>query len=99
IVVGTEGYFGTLPDGLQMYLYDRPEITVVGVGLDISQLPQSLINSQKFRNRTYLVINSDRFKGDANKLGLKLIAGYPKATRPDGTHQTLFLFELPKKPL
>ncbi len=99
IVVGTEGYFGTLPDGLQMYLYDKPEITVVGVGLDINELPQSLINSQKFRNRTYLVINSDRFKGDADKLGLKLIAGYPKAIRPDGTHQTLFLFELPKKPL
>ena len=32
LVVGTEGYFGTLPDGLQIYTEGKPNITVIGIG-------------------------------------------------------------------
>ena len=82
IVVGTEGYFGTLPDGLQIYLNDVPEIIIIGVGIDIRETPQSLKESLKAGNKTYLVINKSRFKGDAKIQGLSLIAEFPKPPRP-----------------
>lgn len=105
-VVGTEGYFGTLPDGLQMYLVDYPQITVIGVGLDFSEIPQSLIESQKAGNDTYLLVNKSRFKGDPDKLGLELIAAYPKALRINhqskeysikGPQEVLFFYKLTNK--
>ena len=102
IVVGTEGYFGTLPDGLQMYLADVPQITVIGVGLDIKALPQSLQESKDFGNSTYLVINNSRLKADPQSLGLKLIASYPKPLRTTenkeyylyGPQEVLYFFEV-----
>ena len=94
IVVGTEGYFGTLPDGLQAYLNDLRDITVIGVGLPISELPKSLVESRVAGNTTYLVINSTRFLGNEESLGLKLIALYEKAQRPDGSKESLLFFEL-----
>lgn len=94
IVVGTEGYFGTLPDGLQIYLNDLKQITVIGVGLNLLEVPDQLTNSKKFGNKTYLLINDDRFKANADEVGLKLIASYDKAIRVDGTQQKLLLFEL-----
>ncbi|HKB88335.1 MAG TPA: glycosyltransferase family 39 protein [Patescibacteria group bacterium] len=97
IVIGTEGYFGTLPDGLEAYLNNDKQITIIGVGLNFSEVPTPLLDSQKSGNATFLVINNDRFKGDASKENLKLIAEYPKAIRPDGTHQSLLFFELPLK--
>jgi hypothetical protein len=96
IVVGTEGYFGTLPDGLQIYLNDRPEITVIGTGLDFTKLPESLSASKKAGNRTYLIVNNERFRGDSEKQGLRLISSYPKAEKPDGTRQSLLFFEVTK---
>jgi len=83
IVVGTEGYFGTLPDGLQMYLEGVPNVVVIGVGLDISEIPEPLAESIKAGNKTYLVANSSRlkFKGDFADHGLEIIASYPKALR------------------
>ncbi|MBI4157554.1 glycosyltransferase family 39 protein [Candidatus Woesebacteria bacterium] len=85
IVVGTEGYFGTLPDGLQIYLNDLPEITVIGVGIVIDQMPSSLKESKEAGNKTFLVVNSSRFKiTDPEKLGLRLIASHEKANRPTG---------------
>jgi 4-amino-4-deoxy-L-arabinose transferase-like glycosyltransferase len=97
IVVGTEGYFGTLPDGLEAYLNNDRQITIIGVGLNFSDIPMPLLESQKAGNSTFLLINNDRFKGDSNKSGLKLIAEYPKANRPNGTHESLLFFELPQK--
>jgi 4-amino-4-deoxy-L-arabinose transferase-like glycosyltransferase len=102
IVVGTEGYFGTLPDGLQMYLADTPQITVIGVGLDLKELPKSLDESKKFGNKTYLVINNSRLKGDPQKMNLELIAAYPKPLRTKdtqeyslyGPQEVLYFFEV-----
>jgi hypothetical protein len=82
IVIGTEGYFGTLPDGLQVYLNDTPGVVVIGVGLGFDKVPQSLADSAKSGNLTYLVINSSRFMlSDDEKEKLKLVASYPKAER------------------
>ncbi|MBI4157477.1 glycosyltransferase family 39 protein [Candidatus Woesebacteria bacterium] len=87
IVVGTEGFFGTLPDGLQIYLNDFPQITVIGVGIFIDEVHPSLKESKKAGNTTYLVVNNTRLKADPEKLGLELIALYPKALRSEGTKE------------
>lgn len=94
IVVGTEGFFGTLPDGLQIYVEDIPGVTVIGVGITLSDVHKSLIEAKKAGNIVYLVVNSTRFKGDADKLGLKLINSYKKALRPDGSYESLLFFEV-----
>lgn len=107
IVVGTEGYFGTLPDGLQIYLNYYPKIVVIGTGLDFRDVPQSLKDSRKAGNKTYLVVNSSRFayKGKPEDIGLKLIASYPKAVRREhlsreyiknGPQESLLFFEVMK---
>lgn len=94
IVVGTEGYFGTLPDGLQAYLNKYSGIIVIGVGLNFDKLPKSLVESNAAGNPTYLVVNSDRFDGNAFKQGLNLLASYPKAIAPDGKQESLLFFKL-----
>ena len=94
IVAGTEGYFGTLPDGLQIYLNDLPDVKVFGVGIIIKDLPQELIDSKKTGNPTYFIINSTRYKGDADEAGLRLVGQYPKALRPDTTREALLFFEV-----
>lgn len=37
VVVGTEGYFGTLPDGLQIYFDKNPKVLIIGVGLSLDK--------------------------------------------------------------
>lgn len=94
IVVGTEGFFGTLPDGLQIYLEKIPNITVIGVGVTISDVHPSLLEAKKAGNKVFFVINSTRFTGNPDQLGLRLIESYPKAQRPDGTRESLLFFEV-----
>lgn len=91
VLIGTEGFFGTLPDGLQMYLEKVPNITILGIGLYLDKVPQQLINSTK-DNEVYLLINDDRLKLDPKNYGLTLIASYPKAKRSDNTNENLLLF-------
>jgi hypothetical protein len=99
IVVGTEGYFGTLPDGLQVYLNDLPKITVIGTGLDFKEVPTQLIESKQAGNKTYFVVNSTRLLADPSVLGLKLLSEYPKAARPDGSGESLYFFEVTQEVL
>ncbi len=102
IIVGTEGYFGTLPDGLQIYLTNTPRVTVIGVGLDLKEIPSPLVDSVMAGNRTYLVINKSRLLMDLTDPGLDLIAVYPKLPRVPGTwhynikgeQEVLFLFQV-----
>lgn len=105
IVVGTEGYFGTLPDGMQMYLNDIPDITVIGVGVIIEEVPVQLIESVNAGNTTYLVINSSRLKineTDFEKNGLSVVQSWQKPDRPNtereyaqyGPHDKLYLLEV-----
>jgi 4-amino-4-deoxy-L-arabinose transferase-like glycosyltransferase len=102
-VVGTEGGFGTLPDGLQIYLNDIPDIIVIGLGIGFTEVPSSLTESKEAGNRTFMVINSTRLIiNDPESRGLQLIAAYPKALRKVGSREynlhgpreTLLLFEL-----
>ncbi len=80
IIVGTEGFFGTLPDGLQIYTQDHPRIIVIGVGI-ISSMPEALTNSLSDpNNEVYLLVNKTRNLLPQNDLAqLELIAEYPKA--------------------
>jgi hypothetical protein len=99
IVIGTEGFFGTLPDGLQIYLNSHPEITAIGVGLNFTDLPSQLINAKRAGDTTYFLVNESRLHNSSEKLGLVLVNKFPKAQKPDGTYDSLLLFEVTEKSL
>lgn len=92
LVVGTDGFFGTMPDGIQIYIEDIPGITVIGVGITISNVPESLLNAKKSGDTVYLVVNSSRFLGNADDLGLRLINSYPKAKRLETDSREALLY-------
>ncbi|MCX6704872.1 MAG: hypothetical protein NT162_00840, partial [Candidatus Woesebacteria bacterium] len=85
IIIGTEGYFGTLPDGFTMYIQDLPNIIVVGTGLALDKIPQSLIESKLAGNLTYFIVNKSRLLTDPAKLNLTLIESFTKESRSPGT--------------
>jgi hypothetical protein len=107
IVIGTEGYFGTLPDGLQIYLQDVPNVTVIGTGLDFGDVPDQLKASAKSGNKTYFVANSSRmkFKKPFEEYGLNIVKTFQKADRREkdtheyiwyGPYDTFYFFEVKK---
>jgi hypothetical protein len=97
ILVGTEGYFGTLPNGLEMYLNKYRNVRIVGIGLYPDRVPDPLVNSIK-DNDVYLLINDSRLKmKEPEKLGLKLIASYPKVTQPSEITEHLLFFRFEGK--
>jgi len=92
LLVGTEGYFGTLPNGLEMYLEGVPNITVIGVGQPVTDISPKL-KSGLSDSRVFLLVNDSRFRvEDANNL--HLIAKYPKAINSQGAQENLLFFEL-----
>lgn len=93
-LVGTEGFFGTLPDGLQIYLEGVSNVTVIGVGQPIKEISSKLTDGLD-DNRVFLLVNDSRFeiKDDKN---LRLIAKYPKAVGKDGHQENLLFFEVVK---
>jgi hypothetical protein len=95
IFVGTEGFFGTLPDGLQVYLEGIPNIRVIGVGWPIAEVHQSLINSLA-DNEVYLLVNQSRLNLSPQTNGLILLKEYPKSLQPNGYQDKLLLFQLDK---
>ncbi|MBI2268172.1 MAG: glycosyltransferase family 39 protein [Candidatus Blackburnbacteria bacterium] len=95
IIVGTEGFFGTLPDGLQIYVSDIPGVVVKGVGISISEVDESLVNAKKAGDRVLLVVNSSRFNVvKPEDIGTQLLESYHKAQRPNGTRDSLLLLEV-----
>ena len=99
IVVGTEGYFGTLPDGLMIYVADIPKVVVTGVGLSISTVSDPLYEAKKAGNKVYLVANTSRMEVAPEDLGYNVLASFPKATQPSGKVESLLLLEVTKKSL
>lgn len=96
VLAGTEGFFGTLPEGLQIYLEKVPNITVIGIGYPINRIPEKLINAL-VDNRVFLVVNDSRLELTEPELQrMKLIAVYPKAVKPDGRQEKLLLYEILK---
>jgi len=72
VLVLTEGYFGTLPDGLLMYLHRRPvdNLFITGIGQPINQLKSSK-NTSNF-DQVLLVANSHRINNPLNNSRLIL---------------------------
>jgi hypothetical protein len=79
IIVGTEGYFGTLPDGLQIYTNNTKQLTVFGVGNDITQIPEKLIDAFNHGDEVYLLFNQNRINLNLNeKERIVLIKSFSK---------------------
>lgn len=79
IIVGTEGTFGTLPDGLQIYADHVPQLTIIGYGIGFTSIPDALMNAKESGDEVYLVINQSRLFLDSNQLDkLTLVDKYPK---------------------
>lgn len=97
VVVGTEGYFGTLPDGLQIYLEDHAhnpavnKISVIGGKASVS----AEVKNAALTHQTYFVANKSR-TGESIPSGLKLLKEYPKAKSPDFPQDAILLFEVLK---
>lgn len=90
VIVGTEGNFGTLPDGLQIYSNKIPQLTIIGEGLGFIELPAGLIDAKNHGDEVYLLINNSRLKINSKQLNqLKLIKSFDKP----GNDQ-LLLFQL-----
>ncbi len=88
VIVGTEGAFGTLPNGLQIYTQNVDNLTVIGQGLGFTHIPESLLNAKEFGDEVYLLINQSRLLLlPEEKSKLKLIQQYPK---PDGDYLELY---------
>ena len=90
VLVATEGFFGTLPDGLMIYLDGKTELDnmrVEGVGLPIFGVPKLLTETAGY-DRKFVVVNEHRFVGNPLPPGLVLIQKYP---RPFGGPSLLLL--------
>jgi len=90
VIVGTEGSFGTLPDGVQIYTNQIPRLTVFGVGIDITQIPEKLIDARNYGDEVYLLFNASRLKlSSIDRDKITLVKSYPK---PDA--DSLLLYRL-----
>ncbi len=78
IAVATEGYFGTLPDGMLLYLHnmDVTNIWLEGIGQPVGSIPDHFwtFPQDKDADQYWLVVNSHRMKID--NPDLKLIAQF-----------------------
>lgn len=80
VLIATEGYFGTLPDAILMYLHQRDVtgIFVQGIGQPVRNIPQELQTQAADYDQVWLVVNSHRLLMDMSKA--HLLAEY---CRPD----------------
>ncbi len=76
ILVLTEGYFGTLPDGILLYLHNKnvENIFVEGIGQPVRAIPPKQIEQSKNFDVVWLVVNSHRL--DLSPAPSKLVARY-----------------------
>lgn len=77
VVVGTEGSFGTLPDGLLIYL-DKEDISVIGGKATIS----AQLKEAAKKHQTFFIGNSSRIGSVVE--GAEFIKAYPKVLPFDG---------------
>lgn len=99
VVAFTEGYFGTMPDGLQIYTQGHPNITIVGSPPDVNKIPEGLLNTDP-ANERFLIVNKSRnhlSELDLSKLVLEkeFVKPYTLGNEPE----TLQLYRLPSNSL
>lgn len=66
VAVATEGYFGTLPDGLLMYFVAHPDphVYIEGIGQPVRGIPDFFKNRAATFDQKLLLVNSHRLKMD-----------------------------------
>lgn len=94
IYVMTEGYVGTLPDGINIYTYKYKNIESFGIGWPVGSFPPNL-NDYLSRGKVYLVVNQSRMKLPSTD-NLKLINKYPKPFSINNQDFLLFYEVIPK---
>ncbi len=64
LAVATEGYFGTLPDALLMYLHRHPipQLKLEGIGQPVTQIPANFWQTARDSQQVLLVVNSHRLE-------------------------------------
>lgn len=77
VLVATEGSFGTLPNGLEIYFNHSPNIQIFGVGFPKTTVSPAMEQALKDEKKVYLVVNFNRYNLSDEKR-LKLIAEYPR---------------------
>lgn len=96
VTVATEGYFGTLPDGLLMYFDKSPDIInleLYGIGQPIGKVNQELLEKSADRE-VYIVANSHRLNVKLEP-SIQKIAEY---ARPNDAPSLILLKITPTKP-
>jgi hypothetical protein len=81
LAVATEGFFGTLPDGILMYLHRQNvnNLLVEGIGQPIHAIPDDFLTKAKNYESLWLVVNSHRITMDTSHA--QLIATYCRPNR------------------
>ena len=87
IVIGTEGFFGTLPDGIQIYL-DKANVAIVGSTATIS----AQIKTAAKTNKTYFIGNKKNLEGKVKDI--IIIKEYPKAKSANGSFDSTVLYQV-----
>lgn len=88
LLIATEGFFGTLPDGLLMY-YHRRDVTnmfIQGIGQPVREIPVEILNKANDYDQVLLVVNSHRMLMDKNA-NIALLAEY---CRPNNICQQIW---------
>jgi 4-amino-4-deoxy-L-arabinose transferase-like glycosyltransferase len=88
IVVGTEGSFGTLPDGLQIYLDKNRQVVVIGGKATIS----AQLRDAAKDHETFFVANRSRYRYFAENI--QLIKEYPKVCGIGKDQDSILLFKV-----
>ncbi|MFH0943381.1 MAG: glycosyltransferase family 39 protein [Candidatus Beckwithbacteria bacterium] len=77
VLVATEGSFGTLPNGLQIFFNQSDQIEILGVGFPDKTISPAMEQALLSGKSVYLVVNAHRYNLSDTKR-LKLIAQYPR---------------------
>lgn len=94
VVVGTEGSFGTLPDGMVIYLdryfhqTDDQKIIVLGG----PNLVTDTVRNFSYERETFFVANKSRYS--IVQPGLTLIKEYPKIAGPDFPQDSMLFYKV-----
>jgi len=94
IVVFTEGYFGTLPDGLQIYTEGHKDIVIVGSNYNVTSIPEGLLNTSTENLRFFVLNKSRNHLKESDLSKLQLIKEYEKPSRLDGSNEALQFYRL-----
>lgn len=88
LVVGTEGSFGTLPDGLQIYLDKNRNVAIIGGNATIS----AQIRNAAQEHPTFFVANRSRI--EVHEERVELVKEFVKAESVKGEKDAILLFRV-----